>query len=145
MDVHSKAQRSFNMSQIKSKNTKPEILLQRFLKDLKVPYLANANDLPGKPDIFIPNLNLVIFVHGCFWHGHNKCKYFVLPKSNTGFWRNKIEGNMKRDRISQAKIKKIGLYVCVVWECDLRNGKFLDKLLESILLSRNHQKANRVP
>jgi DNA mismatch endonuclease (patch repair protein) len=113
-------------------NTMPEVLLKKFLKDLRIPYKSNSNLLPGKPDIFIPALNLVIQVHGCFWHGHRGCRYFIIPKSNTDFWVNKINGNIKRDQRVGMELKKTGLKVCTVWECEIRNGKFFSKLFKYI-------------
>jgi DNA mismatch endonuclease (patch repair protein) len=130
MDVLTKSQRSFNMSQIKGSNTKPEILLKKFLRDLKIPYKENYKYLVGTPDIYIPALNVVIQVHGCFWHGHKGCRYFVPPKSNESFWLDKINGNVKRDKKVDLELKKMNLKVCTIWECEIRNGKFLDKIFK---------------
>ena len=133
MDVLTKSQRSFNMSMIKSKNTRPEVLLKKFLKDLKIPFKENYKKLNGKPDIYIPALNLAIMINGCFWHGHNKCKYFILPKTNAEFWNTKICINKIRDRRNNRLLKSSNVNVLTIWECELKNGKFLEKLLEILL------------
>lgn len=128
MDVLTKKQRSFNMSRIKSENTKPEVLIKKFLRDLKIPFKANCSQLPGKPDIFIPSLSLVIQINGCFWHGHKNCRYFVMPSSNVDFWRKKIESNINRDQKNNRELRRSGFKICTIWECEIKNGKFLDKL-----------------
>lgn len=118
------------MSRIKASNTRPEILLKKFLKDLKIPFKENTDSLPGKPDIYIPALNLVIQIHGCFWHGHKDCRFFVIPKSNTQFWYDKINSNIKRDKKVDLELKKIKLNICTIWECEIKNGKFFNKLFK---------------
>ena len=90
-DVHTKEQRSYNMSRIKSKDTKPEMLVRRFLHANGFRYKLHEKNLPGKPDIVLPKYKTVIFVHGCFWHGHTGCKYYVVPKTRTEWWMNKIK------------------------------------------------------
>src|SRR5688500_1189546 len=96
-DLHTKEQRSFNMSRIRSGNTKPEMVVRRFLHAQGFRYKLNDNKLPGKPDIVLPKYKTIIFVHGCFWHGHNRCKYFVIPKTRTSWWDKKITSNKLRD------------------------------------------------
>ena len=96
-DVHTKAIRSYNMSRIKGKDTKPEMLVRRFLHANAFRYKLHDKSLPGKPDIVLPKYKTVIFVHGCFWHGHSNCKYFVVPKTRTDWWLNKINGNISND------------------------------------------------
>ena len=96
MDVHDKKTRSYNMSQIKGKNTKPEELVRKYLFSQGFRYRKNDKRLPGSPDIVLPKYKTVIFINGCFWHGHRDCKYFVWPKSNGEFWRNKIYSNIER-------------------------------------------------
>lgn len=98
MDIKNKFQRSFNMSRIKASDTKPEIIIKKFIKDFSIPFYENVDTLPGKPDLFIPSLNLVIQIHGCFWHGHSGCCNFVIPKSNMDFWVQKINSNISRDK-----------------------------------------------
>ncbi len=90
-DVHSKETRSYNMSQIKSRNTKPEMLVKKFLHAHGFRYRLHVKDLPGKPDLVLPKYKTVIFIHGCFWHGHENCKYFVVPKTRTEWWLTKID------------------------------------------------------
>jgi len=94
-DVHTKEVRSYNMSQIRSKNTKPELVVRRYLFAKGFRYRLHSKDLPGKPDIVLPKYRTVIFVHGCFWHGHEGCKYFGIPKTNTEWWVNKIKGKQR--------------------------------------------------
>lgn len=108
MDVHDKATRSFNMSRIKGKNTKSEILVRKFLHSEGVRFRLHRKDLPGKPDITIPKYKTVIFVHGCFWHGHKNCRYFVAPKTNTEWWLNKINSNSIKDSLNTKALKKLG-------------------------------------
>ena len=132
MDVLTKKQRSFNMSRIKSENTKPEVLIQNILKDLKIPFKCNVSTLPGKPDIYIPSFNQVIQINGCFWHGHKNCRFFVTPKSNTDFWEIKINSNINRDRAMIKELKKMGIRVSTIWECEIKNDKFFSKLLNSL-------------
>src|SRR5436190_5988827 len=107
-DVHTKEQRSFNMSRIRSRNTKPEMLVRRFLHAQRFRYRLHVKDLPGKPDIVLPKYKTVIFVHGCFWHGHTGCRYFVVPKTRTEWWMNKINGNRANDTKSLKALKKYG-------------------------------------
>jgi DNA mismatch endonuclease (patch repair protein) len=97
-DTHDKATRSYNMSQIKSKDTKPELLVRKFLHAQGFRYKLHDKKLPGKPDIVLPKFKTVIFVHGCFWHGHKNCKYFVMPKSRVEYWSNKIHRNQQNDK-----------------------------------------------
>lgn len=132
MDVLSKSQRSFNMSQIKNRDTKPELLFRQFLRDLRIPFSANNTQIYGKPDIYIPSSNLIVQIHGCFWHGHKRCRYFVHPKSNKEFWLKKINGNVKRDRKVSRALKKEGYRLCTIWECDLKNGNFMEKFLSCL-------------
>ena len=96
-DVHSIATRSYNMSRIKGKNTKPEMLVRKYLFAHGFRYRLHSKKLPGKPDIVLPKYRTVIFVHGCFWHGHKSCKYYTVPKTNTEWWLNKIDGNKAND------------------------------------------------
>lgn len=120
MDVHDKKTRSYNMSQIKGKNTKPEELVRKYLFSQGFRYRKNDKKLPGSPDIVLPKYKTVIFVNGCFWHGHEGCKYFVWPKSNEEFWKNKIETNIARDKKKIAALEQLGWKAIVVWECQLK-------------------------
>lgn len=119
-DVHTKEQRSYNMSQVKGKNTKPEILVRKFLHANGFRFRLHTKDLPGKPDIVLPKYKTVIFVHGCFWHGHKNCKYASIPKTRTEWWTAKIEGNKANDKRKKAALKKEGWTVITIWECDLK-------------------------
>lgn len=137
-DVHDKKTRSYNMSRIRSKNTKPEIIIRKFLFSQGFRYRLHDKKLPGKPDIVLTKYKTVIFIDGCFWHGHKNCKYFTIPKTHTEFWLAKIQGNMKRDMENMFDLRRIGWKVLTIFECKLRNTKresTLSKLL--IQLKRN--------
>lgn len=121
MDVHDKKTRSYNMSRIKGKNTKPEEIVRKYLFSKGFRYRKNDKRLPGTPDIVLPKYKTVIFVNGCFWHGHKDCRYFVIPKTNTDFWLNKINTNVERDKRKQEVLKEHGWNVVVVWECELKS------------------------
>ncbi len=122
-DVHSKAVRSYNMSRIRGKDTKPELLVRRFLFANGLRYRLYDKKLPGKPDIILKKFKTIIFVHGCFWHGHDNCKYFVVPKTRTEFWLDKIEGNKKRDEENVTFLKNNGWNIIIVYECQLKKEK----------------------
>jgi DNA mismatch endonuclease (patch repair protein) len=122
-DVHSIATRSYNMSQIKATNTKPEMLVRKFLHAQGFRYKLHDKKLPGKPDIVLPKYKTVIFIHGCFWHGHNNCKYYVVPKTRTDWWLNKINTNNANDTKAVKALKKEGWKIITVWECDLKTAK----------------------
>lgn len=128
MDVHTKEVRSYNMSKIKYKNTKPEEVVRKYLFSQGFRYRKNDKRLPGSPDIVLPKYKTVIFVNGCFWHKHEECKYFVWPKSNTEFWRNKIEINAIRDEKKKSELEKSGWKVITVWECELKKDKIKNTL-----------------
>ncbi len=131
-DVHNSKIRSYNMSQIKSKNTKPEILVRKFLFSKGLRYRLNDKKLSGKPDLVFKKLQTVVFIHGCFWHGHENCKLYSIPKTRTEFWVNKIETNKQRDKRNIKKLKREGWRVLVIYECKLHTKireKSLDKLL----------------
>ena len=113
--------RSRNMAAIKSKNTKPEIEVRKMLHALGYRFRLHRKDLPGKPDIVLPKYRTVIFVNGCFWHQHEKCKYASLPKTKIDFWKNKLEGNKLRDKLKQSQLKDLGWKIINVWECEIKN------------------------
>ena len=132
-DVHDIETRSFNMSMIKGKNTKPEILVRKFLFQNGFRYRLNYSKLPGKPDIVLPKYKTVIFVNGCFWHGHEGCKYFVVPKTRTDWWINKIKETKKRDNFKAEKLKQLGWKIQVIWECELKPGSVEETLNDFFL------------
>ena len=119
------AQRSRNMSAIKSKNTKPEIAVRKLLHSMGYRFRLHRKDSPGSPDIVLPKYKTVIFVHGCFWHRHENCKYASTPKTRKEFWENKFKVNVKRDADIQEKIKNISWQSVVIWECELKDMKNL--------------------
>lgn len=135
-DVHSKATRSYNMSRIKSKNTKPELLVRKHLFRHGFRYRINVKHLPGTPDIVLPKYETIIFVHGCFWHGHDNCKYYVLPKTRTEWWKNKIDRNRQRDTKVREELRHLGWRTMVVWECQLRTPQ-QTATLEAIVSALN--------
>lgn len=131
-DVHTKEIRSKNMAAIKSKNTKPEMLVRRFLHANGFRYKLHDKTLPGKPDIVLPKYKTVIFIHGCFWHGHKNCKYYVVPKTRTEWWLNKINGNIANDKKAVSALKKDGWKMIMLWECNLK-PKTISRTLTSLL------------
>ena len=122
-DVHTKAQRSFNMSRIKGKNTKPEMLVRKFLHANGFRYKLHDKTLTGKPDIVLPKHKTVIFINGCFWHGHTNCKYYVVPKTRTKWWLTKINGTIFRDSQKRKVLIKEGWKIITIWECKLNPAK----------------------
>ena len=127
-DVHSKQVRSYNMSMIRSKNTKPEMIVRRYLFSSGFRYRVNVQGIKGKPDIVFTKYRIVIFINGCFWHGHPNCKIFVLPKTNTEWRKSKIETTRKRDEKNQQLLKAEGWHVIVIWECQLKKKNRLKTL-----------------
>lgn len=120
MDVHDNKTRSYNMSRIRGKKTKPEEIVARYLFSQGFRYRRNVKSLPGTPDIVLKKYKTVVFVNGCFWHMHEGCKYFVMPQSNVDFWKEKLTVNRNRDEKQQSALKELGWKVIVVWECQLR-------------------------
>jgi DNA mismatch endonuclease (patch repair protein) len=132
-DVHPKETRSFNMSRIRSKDTKPELIVRKFLFAHGFRYKLHDRSLPGKPDLVLPKYKTVIFIHGCFWHGHEGCRFFVVPKTRTEWWLKKISTNINNDSVSVFKLRETGWKVLTIWECDLRKNTVnitLDNLLK---------------
>lgn len=132
-DVHDIETRSYNMSMIKGKNTKPEIIVRKYLFAKGYRFRVNYSRLPGKPDIVLPKYRLIIFINGCFWHGHENCKYFVIPKTRTKWWLEKIETNKKRDDINERELLSFGWKVKTIWECELKAEK-LDNTMKELLM-----------
>ena len=129
MDTLTKERRSILMSKIRGKNTGPELNIRKYLWLLGFRYRLHRKDLPGSPDIVFPSKRKVIFVHGCFWHGH-KCRKDKLPKTRTDFWQEKIDRNASRDRLNVKKLKVLGWKSFEIWECEVKNDKALKKMLK---------------
>jgi DNA mismatch endonuclease, patch repair protein len=128
-DIYSKSKRSEIMSKISGKNTKPEILFRKALFRKGFRYKINDKELPGKPDIVLHKYNTVIFIHGCFWHGHPECKYSKLPETNHSFWESKINATILRDSKNIEALENLGWNTYIVWQCEIRNKKDLgDKI-----------------
>ena len=145
-DVHTAEIRSFNMSQIKGKDTKPEIVVRKYLFSKGFRYRKNVKELPGKPDIVLKKYKTCIFINGCFWHKHEGCKYFVWPKSNTEFWKKKIETNVSRDQRNYRLLNEQNWNVIVIWECELKSASFdntMAKLIETLENNMAYEKIHR--
>jgi DNA mismatch endonuclease (patch repair protein) len=133
MDTVSAEKRSRNMSRIKGRDTLPEKKVRSLLHGMGYRFRLHVKDLPGKPDIVLPGRKCVIFVHGCFWHGHPGCRRASIPTTRTDFWTAKIRGNMQRDEQSVAALEKLGYRCLVVWQCQLRDKAALSRLLAAFL------------
>ena len=123
VDKVSKEVRSYNMSRIRSKDTTPEILVRSYLFSKGLRFRKNDKRYPGSPDIVLPKYKTMVFVHGCFWHLHDGCKYAVMPKSNVEFWEKKLYGNKERDERNKKELEELGWEVITVWECELKKDK----------------------
>ena len=120
------------MSHVRGKDTKPEVMVRQFLFAQGFRYRLYRKDLPGKPDIVLPKYKTVIFINGCFWHGHSGCKYATIPKANHDFWLVKISGNIERDKTNYAKLFELGWKVVEIWQCELK-PKFREQTLNNLL------------
>jgi DNA mismatch endonuclease Vsr len=125
--------RSENMRRIRSKDTAPELKVRSLVHRLGYRFRLHRKDLPGKPDLVFPSRRKVIFVHGCFWHGHDCPSVARTPKTNTGYWVEKIQRNAERDVRHQSELKSLGWDVLVVWECELRDAEALSSRITSFL------------
>jgi len=135
-DNHTKEVRSYNMSRIRSKNTKPEEIVRKYLFSRGLRYRKNDKRFKGKPDIVLPKYKTIIFVHGCFWHLHENCPDFVMPKSNLEYWQPKLLKNQERDKLNMSALRDSGWRVIVVWECELKvavRSERLNKLYQDII------------
>ncbi|MEA3429115.1 MAG: DNA mismatch endonuclease Vsr [Thermodesulfobacteriota bacterium] len=132
MDIISEEKRSWNMSRIRGKDTKPEITVRSMLHRMGYRFRLHRKDLPGKPDIVLPKYNTVIFVHGCFWHRHKGCKYAYTPKSRAKFWKDKFAGTVKRDKLHLKQLKENGWEVFIVWECETKDMNRLKNIINKI-------------
>jgi len=139
VDVFDKKKRSWLMSRVEGRNTKPELFVRSLLHRLGYRFTVNGpknRKLPGKPDIVLPKYNTVVFVHGCFWHGHEGCRYARIPKSRTEWWRAKIEGNRERDRKNIGELEAMGWRVVVLWTCEFDRApkrKSLARILPDLI------------
>lgn len=136
IDVVDSATRSRMMAGIRGKDTKPELIVRKYLHSRGFRYRLHVKELPGKPDIVLSKYRAVVFVHGCFWHQHQGCKYATKPKTQREFWNNKLSENIKRDGYSLEALKGLGWRVFVIWECELK--KDLSKL-ETLLLELHQE------
>jgi len=132
-DVFSKEKRSWIMSRVKGRDTKPEILVRSFIYRLGFRFRLHRRDLPGTPDIVLPRHGKLIFVHGCFWHGHKGCPRSKRPTTNKYFWDIKLNGNIKRDKRYRLELRRLGWKTLVVWECETKSPKILLRKLERFL------------
>lgn len=137
MDKLTKEQRHRNMAAIRGKDTKPEILVRKYLFSHGFRYRLHHPRLPGHPDLVLRKYRTVIFVNGCFWHGHENCKYFRLPKTNIDFWQKKIKRNKERDKEEQCRLAAMGWHCITIWECQLK-PKVRMQTLESLTYTLNH-------
>lgn len=133
-DVHSKKVRSYNMSRIRSKNTKPEMIVRSWLHKQGFRFRLHDKKLPGKPDIVLKKYKTVIFVNGCFWHGHKNCKYSSLPKTRTNWWKDKIAGNINRSKLQIKELRKLDWKVITLWQCQMVTESYLKKQLSKIII-----------
>ena len=132
-DVLSKEKRSWLMSRVKGRDTKPEKLVRSVVHRMGYRFRLHRRDLPGTPDIVLPRYAKVIFVHGCFWHGHKRCPRSGRPGTNKKFWNKKLDENIERDERIRRKLRRMGWRVLVVWECETRKPDKLLRKLERFL------------
>ncbi len=142
-DVVDKATRSRMMAGIKAKDTAPELVVRRFLHSLGFRYRLHVKALPGKPDIVLPKYRTAIFVHGCFWHQHPGCKDAVMPKNNAKFWKDKLDGNTRRDARNFSGLERLGWQCLVVWECEVKSSTMQKSLIRK--LRRGQRRPNPIP
>ena len=133
MDIVDRRTRSRMMGTIRGKNTKPELLVRRLAHSLGYRFRLHRGDLPGSPDIAFPKFRSVIFVHGCFWHRHNGCRFCTTPASNLSFWSEKFRRNVERDRQAEAALSSLGWRTMTIWECQTRDPTDLDATLKRYL------------
>ena len=140
-DKDSEKQRHYIMSRIHATNTKPEIKLRKALFEKGFRYRVNVKTLPGKPDIVLPKYRTVIFVNGCFWHGHDGCKHYTVPATNTEFWVEKVRRNKERDAVDVQRLESLSWSVVTIWECELKSKVFQDTItkVETALVSNKEK------
>lgn len=132
-DIFPKSKRSKIMSKVRATETKPEIIVRKLLFSKGFRFRKNLKSLPGKPDIVLPKLKTVIFIHGCFWHGHKNCKAATLPKTQKKYWNTKISSNIKRDKRYIRELKKLRWKVIIIWECRIISKAKREKQFNSLL------------
>jgi DNA mismatch endonuclease (patch repair protein) len=137
MDVFTKLKRSEVMSAIRGKDTGPERTVRSIVHGLGYRYRLNVRDLPGSPDLVLPRLDTVIFVHGCFWHRHSGCRYATIPATRKRFWQDKFDANTARDRRVTGRLRRLGWSVLTVWECQLKRPEAVVDRLERLLWERS--------
>jgi len=133
MDIISKERRSWNMSRIRSRDTNPEKIVRSLLHRMGYRFRLHVKNLPGKPDIVLPKYKTIIFVHGCFWHRHPKCKYAYTPKSRIEFWEKKFSDNIARFKIVKKELKYLHWNVFVIWECEIKSKADIVNKLDKML------------
>ena len=131
-DTMTPEQRSRCMSAVKGKDTKPEMIVRKYLFSKGLRFRLHVRSLPGSPDIVLPKYKTVVFINGCFWHGHDGCKYYRLPQSNVDFWETKITNNKNRDVVNEIKLKELGWKVIRIWECEIKRVQDRDQSLEKL-------------
>ena len=132
MDVFTKVERSHLMSKIRGKDTKPELIVRKYLHSKGLRFRLHSSNLPGKPDIVLKKYNSVVFVNGCFWHGHSGCKYHKIPKTRSEYWKNKIDRNKGKDKLAIRSLVDSGWNVYVIWECKLKKGSVDSTLINLV-------------
>ena len=137
MDIVSQKTRSRMMAGIRHKDTKPEMLVRKHLHSLGFRYRLHRRVGKTRPDLVLPRWNTSIFVHGCYWHRHQDCKLASEPKSNTAFWKNKFSQNVERDMRNVEELRSLGWSVGIIWECSVRNGKFMEAKLRELITNRD--------
>lgn len=137
MDIVTPEQRSKNMAAIRSKDTKPEVYFRKLLFAKGYRYSLNSTKVSGHPDIYLRKYNTAVFIHGCFWHRHEGCKFAYMPKSRIEFWQNKFEANRKRDFVVRNELREKGIKCLVVWECSVKkmqkDEEFQIRLLDKVV------------
>ena len=143
MDFITPEQRSWNMSRIRNRDTKPELIVRSLLHRKGYRFRLHRKDLPGKPDIVLPRFKKIIFVHGCFWHRHEECRYAYSPKSRVSFWQNKFSQNVKRDKEVKEALSQLGWQVHVIWECETKKAQLMERTINEIFSECNRNKQGR--
>jgi DNA mismatch endonuclease, patch repair protein len=142
-DHVSSSKRSEIMSAVRSKETKPELAVRRLLHALGYRFRLHDARLPGKPDIVLKSRKKVVFVHGCFWHRHPKCKYAGIPKTRTEYWKEKFKRNVRRDRLAESELLDMGWKSLTVWQCELKNPESLSRKMVEFLEEIDVEKKKR--